>query len=58
MQMSQARAEYARWMSTVRDLSPHTVRAYATDLEQLETYLGADATLADLNRDQRSDASF
>jgi integrase/recombinase XerD len=34
------RLSYGRWLSTSRDLSPHTVRAYVADVSALERFLG------------------
>lgn len=50
MQVRQAREQYVRWLAT-RDLSPHTIRAYESDIASLERYVGVHADVRDLNRD-------
>lgn len=40
MKISQARDQYVRWLEAARDLSPHTVRAYASDVAALERHMG------------------
>ncbi len=51
MQVSQAREQYVRWLRVTRDLSPHTVRAYASDVATFEQYLGAYAAVVEIDRD-------
>lgn len=51
MQVSEARAEYVRWLIVTRDLSPHTIRAYDGDIAAFERYLGHDALVALIDRD-------
>ena len=41
MHVRQAREQYVRWLLTARDLSPHTIRAYDTDITSFERYLGS-----------------
>lgn len=41
MLLCEARAEYVRWLAVVRDMSPHTIRAYEGDVVALERHLGA-----------------
>jgi integrase/recombinase XerD len=41
MQLTQARTTYVEWLTNVRHLSKHTLRAYASDLEQFERVAGA-----------------
>jgi integrase/recombinase XerD len=43
MQVCQAREQYVRWLLVTRDLSPHTIRAYDSDIAALERHLGARA---------------
>jgi site-specific recombinase XerD len=50
MHISVARERYVHWLSAVRDLSPHTVRAYSGDLMAFEQYLGPGATIAEIDR--------
>jgi site-specific recombinase XerD len=52
MQVAEARQQYVRWLLVTRDLSPHTIRAYDTDIAALERYLGAEAFVAQIDRDQ------
>jgi site-specific recombinase XerD len=40
MQVRQAREQYVRWLLITRDLSPHTIRAYDSDIAAFERYLG------------------
>lgn len=40
MEISQAREQYVRWLEAGRDLSGHTVRAYASDVAALERHMG------------------
>lgn len=40
MQLCQARERYIRWLLATRDLSPHTIRAYDSDIAAFEKYLG------------------
>ena len=42
MQIDQTRTRYIRWLLATRDLSPHTIRAYDSDLASFERYVGAD----------------
>ncbi|HEU4739109.1 MAG TPA: tyrosine-type recombinase/integrase, partial [Solirubrobacterales bacterium] len=50
MQLKQAREDYLRWLLATRDLSPHTVRAYQSDLARFEGFAGAGAKVEDLSR--------
>lgn len=43
MRLGRAREGYIRWLQVGRDLSPHTLRAYAADVEALERHLGPEA---------------
>lgn len=48
MRLCQAREEYVRWLGVTRDLSCHTIRAYATDISMLERHLGEKAFVSGL----------
>src|SRR5688572_26410730 len=52
MEVSQARAQYIRWLLVTRDLSPHTVRAYDGDIAVFERHLGSRASVRDIDRDR------
>jgi integrase/recombinase XerD len=51
VQVRRAREEYGRWLLVTRDLSPHTLRAYNTDLATFEQYLGARTAVSKIDRD-------
>jgi site-specific recombinase XerD len=51
MQVSHAREQYVRWLRVTRDLSPHTIRAYDSDIVALERHLGSHAMVSEVNRD-------
>lgn len=40
--------QFESWLKESRDLSPHTIRAYRSDLQSLSRWLGCDATIGDL----------
>jgi site-specific recombinase XerD len=48
MQLCQAREQYVRWLRAVRDLSPHTIRAYDSDIAAFERYLGVLAVIGQI----------
>jgi integrase/recombinase XerC len=50
LQLSQAREGYVRWLLTAKDLSPHTLRAYESDLSTFEKFTGADLGIDELER--------
>ncbi len=50
MEVGQAREQYIRWLLVTRDLSPHTIRAYDSDISALERHLSIDATVAEIDR--------
>lgn len=50
MQLNQAREGYVRWLLAARDLSPHTLRAYESDLSSFEEFTGADLGIDELDR--------
>lgn len=52
MEVSQAREDYVRWLLVARDLSPHTVRAYDSDIAMFERHLGIRAVVDDIDRDR------
>lgn len=51
VQVRRAREEYGRWLLVTRDLSPHTLRAYNTDLATFERYLGARTAVRKIDRE-------
>jgi site-specific recombinase XerD len=51
LEISHARERYVRWLRVGRDLSPHTVRAYDSDIAALERHLGLRARVATIDRD-------
>jgi site-specific recombinase XerD len=52
MQVCDAREQYVRWLTVTRDLSPHTIRAYAGDIGSLERHLGCHMFVQDIDRDR------
>ena len=50
MQVCHARAEYVRWLLVTRDLSPHTIRAYDSDIAALERHLGTRARVEQIDQ--------
>lgn len=44
METAEARSQYIRWLLVARDLSPHTIRAYKSDLVAFERYLAVEAS--------------
>jgi site-specific recombinase XerD len=55
MELQAARKTYMRWLSGTRNLSPHTVRAYASDLSEFERHLGLAAQVDAFDQDQLLD---
>jgi integrase/recombinase XerC len=51
-EVGQAREQYIRWLLVTRDLSPHTIRAYDSDIAAFERHLGAEASIAQIDRDR------
>lgn len=51
MHLAHAREQYVRWLLVTRDLSPHTIRAYASDLSAFERHLGGERRVASIDRD-------
>jgi integrase/recombinase XerC len=52
MQVRQAREQYVRWLLVTRDLSPHTIRAYDSDIHAFERHLGIGARVDHIERDR------
>ena len=52
MQVCQARKQYVRWLRVTRDLSPHTIRAYDSDIAAFERHLGIRAFVNHIDRDR------
>jgi integrase/recombinase XerC len=52
MQVCQAREQYVRWLLVTRDLSPHTIRAYDSDIVAFEQHLGIRALVNQIDRDR------
>jgi integrase/recombinase XerC len=52
MQVCQAREQYVRWLLITRDLSPHTIRAYESDIATFERYLGTRTRVGCIHRDR------
>lgn len=51
MQVCHARAQYVRWLIITRDLSPHTIRAYDSDIATFERHLGIQSIVDHIDRD-------
>jgi len=51
MQVRHAREQYVRWLRITRDLSPHTLRAYETDIAAFERHVGGRAPVGRIDRD-------
>jgi integrase/recombinase XerC len=51
MQVREARERYIRWLSTTRDVSPHTIRAYDGDIAAFEKHLGPRAIVEQIDAD-------
>jgi site-specific recombinase XerD len=52
MQVCQAREQYFRWLLVTKDLSPHTIRAYESDIAAFERHLGIRALVEQIDRDR------
>jgi integrase/recombinase XerC len=52
MQVCQAREQYVRWLLVARDLSPHTIRAYDSDIAAFERHLGNRAFVSQIDLDR------
>lgn len=51
MQIDRAHTQYIRWLLATRDLSPHTIRAYDSDLASFKRYMGADFAVREIDQD-------
>jgi integrase/recombinase XerD len=51
MRVGQAREQYVRWLVVMRDLSPHTIRAYDSDIAAFERHLGIRTSVSRIDRD-------
>lgn len=51
MQVGQAREQYVRWLRVTRDLSPHTIRAYESDVVAFERYLGPQVPVREIDHE-------
>jgi site-specific recombinase XerD len=51
MRVHQAHKQYVRWLLATRDLSPHTIRAYNSDIGALGRHLGTQALVDRIDRD-------
>lgn len=51
MQVRHAHEQYVRWLLATRDLSPHTIRAYDSDITAFERHLGLPALVEQIDRD-------
>jgi integrase/recombinase XerD len=52
MRVGQARQQYVRWLRVTRNLSPHTLRAYDSDIAAFERHLGIRAFVSHIDRDR------
>lgn len=52
MQVRQAREQYVQWLLVARDLSPHTIRAYDSDIAAFERHLGSRAVVKHIDQDR------
>jgi integrase/recombinase XerC len=52
MQVAEARERYVRWLAVSKDLSPHTIRAYESDIAALERYLGSRTAAKSVDHEQ------
>jgi site-specific recombinase XerD len=52
MQVCQAREQYIRWLLVTKDLSPHTIRAYDSDIAAFERYLGIRTSVGHIDQDR------
>jgi site-specific recombinase XerD len=51
MQVCHAREQYFRWLLVTKDLSPHTIRAYESDIAAFERHLGIRALVNQIDRE-------
>jgi site-specific recombinase XerD len=52
MQVCDARQQYIHWLIATKNLSPHTIRAYESDIVAFERYLGARTSVSRIDRDE------
>jgi len=52
MRVCQAHEQYVRWLLVTRDLSPHTIRAYDSDIAAFERHLGIRALVNQIDQDR------
>jgi site-specific recombinase XerD len=50
MQLAHAHQRYVAWLATTRDLSPHTLRAYDSDIAALDRFVGAQSAVTSIDR--------
>ena len=51
MHVQEAHTVFVTWLEVTRDLSPHTVRAYSSDVSALTLHVGLDSQVADISSD-------
>jgi integrase/recombinase XerD len=51
MQVQEARAAFVTWLDGTKDLSPHSVRAYAGDVSALILHVGLDSQVTEISSD-------
>ena len=51
MQVCHTREQYFRWLAVTKDLSPHTIRAYESDIAAFEPHLGVRALVNQIDRE-------
>ena len=51
MHVCHAREQYFRWLLVTKDLSPHTIRAYESDIAAFERHLGIRALVNQIDRE-------
>jgi site-specific recombinase XerD len=51
VRICEAQRQYMRWLHATKDLSPHTLRAYAGDVLAFEQFLGRQAQVRRIDRD-------
>jgi integrase/recombinase XerD len=49
MRLCEAKDEYIRWLLATRDLSPHTIRAYESDIAAFGRYFGTEASVEEID---------
>ena len=52
MHVHRAHEQYVRWLLVTKDLSPHTIRAYDSDIAAFERHLGIRAFVNQIDRDR------